>query len=416
MTVLRRVLLACVAVLLGGAAGFAALAWHPSQELMAATTPPPDPALVARGAQLAAIGDCATCHTAPAGRPYAGGYRLHTPFGAMYTPNITADRDTGIGGWSLASFTRAMRRGISRDGHNLYPALPYDHFTRLSDDDIRALHAFLAAVEPVRATAPANELRFPFNMRPLLAGWNLLFLRDRRFQPDGAHDAQWNRGAYLVEGLGHCGACHTARNALGAEKAGEALRGGEAEGWQAWPIIGTGWSEDSIYNYLRTGQDRLHGAAAGPMAPVSWNLGRVPEADVRAMAVYLASLAGPPHPAQAEDPAAGAGTPGAVLFAGACNSCHGPASPMHAAGAPYLNTSSSVMADDAGNVVRVILRGIPPNPGRAGPQMPPYANVLDDGQVAAVASYLRARYAPGRPAWSGLPDAVAQIRREGKGP
>lgn len=404
-------MLAAVLVVVAGA-GFAVLAWHPA--IGAVVPPRPDPGLIARGATLAALGDCSACHTAPAGRPYAGGYRLATPFGAIYSSNLTPDPETGIGRWSLAAFTRAMRDGVSREGSNLYPALPYDHFTRLSDDDLSALYAFLQAGEPVHADRPANELRFPLNWRPLLAGWKLVFLHDRRFQPDPAHDAQWNRGAYLVEGLGHCGACHTPRNAMGAEKAGEALRGGVAEGWSSWPIVGTGWSEESLYAYLRTGQDRQHGAAAGPMAPVSWNLGRVPDADVRAMAAYLVTLAGPAGPEPRQDPAAAADTPGAAIFAGACNACHGPASAMHAAGAPYLHTSTSVRADDPGNVLRVILRGIRPNPVHPGPQMPAYATMLTDAQVAAVADYVRARYAPGRPAWTGLPDAVHHIR-EGEG-
>lgn len=412
---IKRGLLACAVLVLVAAGAFAALAWHPA--IGAIAPPRPDSALVARGAQLAALGDCSACHTAPAGRAYAGGYRLQTPFGVIATPNLTPDADTGIGAWPLAAFARALRQGVSRDGTNLYPALPYDHFTELSDDDLAALYAFLMAAEPVHADRPANDLRFPFNWRPLLAGWKLLFLHDRRFQPDPGHDAQWNRGAYLVEGLGHCGACHTPRNAFGAEKTGQALRGGVAEGWTSWPIAGAGWSEDSFYNYLRTGQDRRHGAAAGPMAPVSWNLGRAPDADVRAMAVYLASLAGPPRPEpphlEHSDGAAAADLPGATVFAGACNACHGPASPMHAAGAPFLDTSTSVQAGDPGNVLRVILRGIRPNPARPGPQMPAYAPVLTDNQIAAVASYVRARYAPGEPAWTGLPDAVRRIREGG---
>ena len=409
---LKRVLLACAVLLAAGGAAFAAIAWHPAIDPV--TPPRPDPALVARGAQLAALGDCSACHTAPAGRPYAGGYRLQTPFGAVYTPNLTPDPETGVGRWPLAAFVRAMRQGVSREGSNLYPALPYDHFTRISDDDLAALYAFLQAGEPVHADRPPNELRFPLNWRPLLAGWKLLFLRDRRFQPDPGHDAQWNRGAYLVEGLGHCGACHTPRNALGAENRDRALQGGVAEGWASWPIVGTGWSQDSLYWYLRVGVDRHHGAAAGPMAPVSWNLGRVPDADVRAMAAYLASLAGPARPEPRDDPAVEASsTPGAAIFAGACNSCHGQASPMHAAGYPYLNSSTAVRANDPGNVLRVILGGIRPNPARPGPQMPAFATMLNDGQAAAAAAYVRARYASDRPAWTGLEDAVRRIREGG---
>ncbi len=406
-------------LLLAGSAAFGALAWHPA---IAPEQPPtPEPALVARGATLAALGDCAACHTAPGGRAYAGGVRLQTPFGAVYGANLTPDPRTGIGRWSLAAFTRAMRRGVGRDGRNLYPALPYDHFTELDDADLAALYAFLQAGEPVRATPPRNELVFPLGWRPLLAGWKLLFLRGHRFRPDPAHDAAWNRGAYLVEGLGHCGACHTPRNALGAEERGRFLTGGVAEGWRAWPLAGAPWGEEELFRYLRTGLAARHGAAAGPMAPVTWNLARVPESDVRAMAVYLASLATPEREPPPADPRAGVGAAGAVLFAGACGACHGAAGPMHAAGVPYLNASTAVRAADPGNVLRVILGGIHPPPGTAGPSaaqtpaawMPAYAAILDDAQVAAVAALVRARYAPGQPAWTDLAARAARIRGEG---
>ncbi len=430
-----RLMAAFLVLLLGSGVAFGALAWHPA--MAPAVPPPPAPGLVARGSVLAALGDCAACHTVPGGRAYAGGVALRTPFGTLYGANLTPDAQTGIGRWSLAAFTRAMRRGVAANGSNLYPALPYDHFTELDDADLAALYAFLQAGEPVRATPPANDLVFPLGWRPLLAGWKLLFLREHRFRPDPAHDAAWNRGAYLVEGLGHCGACHTPRNALGAEEGGRFLAGGMAEGWQAWPLAGASWSEDELYRYLRTGLARHHGAAAGPMAPVAWNLARVPDADVRAMATYLASLAAPGAASYREPPAADAipatadpapdgtvptgATAAAALFAGACNACHGPASPMHAAGVPYLNASTAVLAEDPGNVLRVILGGIHPPPGSAalpaadGPAawMPAYGAILDDAQVAAVTALVRARYAPGRPAWTDLAGRVARIRAEG---
>ncbi len=415
---LKPLALAAAVVAATATAAFAAIAWHPAIAPLTPdkAAPPADAALVTRGAELAALGDCQVCHTAPGGKPYAGGYRLNTPFGAIYTSNLTPDPQTGIGRWPLAAFDRAMRQGVDRAGNNLYPALPYDHFTRVSDADLAALYAFLQAGDPVQADRPPNQLAFPFSFRPLLAGWNLLFLRDHRFQPDPAHDAAWNRGAYLVEGLGHCGGCHTTRNALGAEETGQALRGGKAEGWSAWPIVGSGWSEASFYAYLRDGVDAHHGAAAGPMAPVSWNLHQAPDADVHAIAAYLASLAGPAQPEPREAPDAAAATPGAAIFAGACNSCHGPASPMHAAGAPYLNTSSAIRSDDPGNALRVILGGIPANPTHAGPQMPAYGAILSSSQIADVAAYVRARYAPGQPAWTGLAQAVDQIRTSGDKP
>jgi mono/diheme cytochrome c family protein len=407
MRLVRSVLLLFV---LAGA-GFTVLAWHPA--LDPATPPSADRALVAKGAALAALGDCAVCHTASAGAAYAGGRKIATPFGAIYSANITPDAETGIGRWSEAAFVRAMRRGIDRTGNNLYPAFPFDHYTRVSDEDLAALYAFLMAGAPVRATRPANELPFPLTWRPLLAGWNLLFLDERRYRPDPAHDAQWNRGAYLVEGLAHCGACHTPRNFLGAEQPSEAFGGGTAEGWTAPPLKGRAWTADSFYAYLRAGLDAQHGAAAGPMGPVTWDLARAPDEDVHAIAVYLASQAGPVGPAPAEAPTAMAGSPGAAIFAGACASCHGSASPMTANGAPSLRLGSVLRGDDPGNALRVILGGIRPEPFRAGPLMPAFGAILKDDQLAELAAYLRARFAPDRPPWTGLPDAIRHIRTEG---
>ena len=319
----------------------------------------PDQILVRHGAVLAAIGDCAACHTAAHGAAYAGGRAIQTPFGTLFSSNITPDEQTGIGGWPLAAFIRAMRQGVSRDGRNLYPALPYTHFTSMSDDDLASLYAYFMAQPAVFSQPPANRLPFPLNWRPLLAGWNLLFLDDRRFAPDPAHDAEWNRGAYLIGGLAHCGACHTPHNGLGAEQNGKALAGGEAEGWHAPALAGASWSVDSLTSYLRTGADPHHAAAAGPMAPVWWNLARVPETDVRAMATYVASFAGSPAAPPADNPDA-ANLPGAAIFAGACASCHGPAAPMMQEGGASLGYSAAVQADDPGNLLRVMLRGIRP--------------------------------------------------------
>jgi mono/diheme cytochrome c family protein len=224
-----------------------------------------DSSLIQQGANLAALGDCSTCHTAPSGEAFAGGFPLPTPFGTIYSTNITPDPETGIGRWSEAAFQRAMRRGVDRDGRHLYPAFPYDHFTLVSDEDNKALYAFLMTRQPVRAPARANKLPFPLNIRPVLAGWKLLFLRDGPFKPDPAHDSVWNRGAYLAQGIGHCGACHTPRNFLGAEKTGQFFTGGEAEGWHAFAINAATyspipWNAASLKVYLRQGWHVLHGA------------------------------------------------------------------------------------------------------------------------------------------------------------
>ena len=260
------------------------------------------PAAIERGRVLAALGNCVTCHTGPSGVAWAGGHRLETPFGTITTPNLTPDEATGIGTWSYAAFARAMRDGVGRDGRHLYPALPYTAFRTVTEADMQALYAFLMSQAPVSAPREANALRFPFNMRPLLAGWKALFLRGDPFQPDPAQSDAWNRGAYLVNGLGHCGACHTPRNALGAEKAGVALAGVGARaapgGWETPGLTGQShaplpWTEAEYYDYLRTGYSAHHGPAAGPMASVVTQLQGVGDADLRAMAVYLASLSHP---------------------------------------------------------------------------------------------------------------------------
>jgi mono/diheme cytochrome c family protein len=393
----------------------AALCWHPAIDPVA---PPPAAAFpaerVAAGAELAAIGDCAVCHTAPGGKPFAGGRGVPTPFGTVYATNITPDPGTGIGQWSEAAFRRAMRDGIGRDGQNLYPVLPYPHFTRATDADIGAIYAFLMTRAPVRQAAPPNRLPFPLNNRVLLTGWNLLFLKPGPLQPDTARDAAWNRGFYLVEAIGHCGACHSPHNPLGAEESGEALAGGRAEDWYAPPLNSASparrpWTVAALADYLRTGFDAGHGAAAGPMTAVTDALGRVPGADVRAMATYIASLmpaSAPPAtatPRPATDPATQA------VFAGACGGCHGADAPMTRAGAPALSLATSVSAPTPDGVLQVILNGLPWREGKAQPYMPSFAAALTDAQVAALAVYLRDAYSH-QAAWTVTASDVAKLR------
>jgi mono/diheme cytochrome c family protein len=242
-----------------------ALTWRPSID---AVEPPPrsnfDAKLIATGAQLATIGDCNACHTAPGGKTYAGGRALETPFGTIYGTNITPDPYTGIGNWSQQAFVRAMREGVDREGNHLYPAFPYNHFTIVSDDDLAALYAYVMTREPVRVQTPANELRFPFNVRALVAGWKLLFLDRAAFESSAQQSAEWNRGAYLVQGLAHCGACHTPRNRMGAEKKDALFAGGEIEGWHAPALDASApapvpWTAERLYTYLRTGSEEAHG-------------------------------------------------------------------------------------------------------------------------------------------------------------
>jgi len=397
-----------IAVLLIGS-GCAAV-WHPSIAPLAARPAFP-PGQIARGAELAAVGDCAVCHTVSQGRPYAGGRGVPTPFGTVYATNITPDPDTGIGQWSAVAFQRAMRDGIDRTGRHLYPVLPYPHFTRASDDDIAALYAFLMTRAPVHQITRANDLPFPLDNRVLLAGWNLLYLNPGTWHPDPKHDADWNRGAYLVEAIGHCGACHTPHNALGAEKDSRALSGGEAENWYAPPLqaaskAGQPWTEDALVDYLRTGFSAGHGAAAGPMTAVTEELASVPQADVHAMAVYVASLM-PKSSTVVASAAGGAGLD--PLFAGACGGCHAADAPMTRNGAPSLALSTAVNAPTPQNVIQIMLNGIPWREGKPAPYMPAFGAALTDAQVADLATYLRKTYS-NQPAWAIAPADVAKMR------
>ena len=254
-----------------------------------------DPELVERGATFALLGACETCHTAPGGAPFAGGRAIQTPFGTIHSTNLTPHPGTGIGTWSEAAFVRSMREGIDREGNLLYPAFPYTHFARTSDADLAALYAYLMVLDPVEATAPANALRFPASVRPFMAVWNLIYHDPAPFEPDPERSETWNRGAYLVEGLGHCGACHSARDALGGIAEDGRYAGGAAEGWHA-PALGPGspapipWSDLAIVNYLLDGWDMDHGVVAGPMTPVVDHLYEISEDDAFAMAEYLLSL------------------------------------------------------------------------------------------------------------------------------
>jgi nicotinate dehydrogenase subunit B len=385
-------------------------------------------ATIARGAQLAALGDCAVCHTATNGAVNAGGRPIETPFGTIYATNITPDVETGIGAWSYPAFERAMREGIHRDGRHLYPAFPYPHFARTSDADLQALYAFLMAQPAVRAETPDNTLAFPFNLRPLMAGWNALFHQPRTFEADATKSAIWNRGAYLVEGLGHCGACHSPRNALGAEKAGAYLAGGFAEGWEAPALTSLShapipWSEDELYAYLRTGESRLHGVAAGPMAPVVKELAGLPDQDIRTMAVYLASFnANAPNKAAQDALAAGlekstgtrivsASPVGARLYEGACAVCHAVGGPVLFGSRPSLALNSNLHSAVPDNLIQVILHGIASPASSDLGYMPGFKDSMSDDQLTELVTYLRRQFAPEKPAWTGVRTAVSQARQ-----
>jgi nicotinate dehydrogenase subunit B len=382
-------------------------------------------ATIARGAQLAALGNCAVCHTTADGLLNAGGRALETPFGIIYSTNITPDVETGIGAWSFPAFERAMREGIHRDGRHLYPAFPYTHFAKTSEADLQALYAYLMAQAPVKATAPENALAFPFSLRPLLAAWNALFHQAEPFKPNPAKSEVWNRGAYLVEALGHCSACHSPRNALGAEKVGAYLAGGLAEGWEAPPLTSLShapipWSEDELYAYLRTGESRFHGVAAGPMAPIVKDLAALPDQDIRAMAVYLTSFGDKTNDAVAQDTLAArledetrvtlAASAGARLYQGACAVCHEVGGLPLFGSRPSLALNSNLHSAMPDNLIQVILHGVPKPAFSDLGYMPAFKDSMSDAQVTDLVSFLRRQFAPDKPEWGDVAAAVGRIR------
>ncbi|HEV7816302.1 MAG TPA: c-type cytochrome [Janthinobacterium sp.] len=388
-----------------------------------------DARLIARGAQLAAIGNCASCHTMRQRAPFAGGVPLATPFGTIHGSNITPDVQTGIGRWSQAAFDRAMRSGIARDGSHLYPAFPYDHFTQLSGEDLKALYAFMMTRDPVLAATPENKLNFPFNIRPLIAGWNLLFLRKQSFQPVSTQSVEWNRGAYLAQSLAHCSSCHTPRNRLGGEKRDAAFGGGETEGWYAPPLNAKSpspipWDVAHMSEYLRTGIAPDHAIAGGPMQEVVSNLGQADEADVRAIATYIVSLMGPVTAERQKRAAASreraaqplsAITPrtedaqirqGASIYAMACASCHDGGRGPTSNSALRLPLAVAVYDDDPRSLLRIVREGITPPDGARGRWMPAFQGVLNDEQLTSLAAYLRSE-AANAPPW---PDLARTVR------
>jgi len=383
-------------------------------------------ATIARGSQLAALGDCAVCHTAANGAINAGGLALETPFGTVYSTNITPDAETGIGTWSYPAFERAMRDGIHRDGRHLYPAFPYNHFAKTTDADLQALYAYLMAQPPVHAANRETALPFPFNLRPLMAGWNALFHGSSAFAPDTTKSELWNRGAYLVESLGHCGACHTPRNALGAEKDAKAyLAGGVAEGWEAPPLTSLShapipWSEDELFAYLRTGHSRFHGVAAGPMAPVVKELAALPDNDIRAMAHYVASFntiidgsAQEALAARIETATANrdfsASQSGARIYDGACAVCHATDGPRLFGVRPSLALNSNLHSATPENLIQVILNGIDAPVSSDLGYMPGFKHSLSQGQIADLLIYLRQQFAPDKPAWNEVETTVRKV-------
>jgi mono/diheme cytochrome c family protein len=422
----KGLFIAIGAVVVVGLIAFGASAWHPAIAPVAPSVPNTFAStLVAKGEALAGGGYCAECHTAKGGQPFAGGYPMPTPFGVIYSTNITPDPETGIGKWSEVAFARAMREGVARDGSLLFPAFPYEHFTKLTDDDVEALYAYFMTRQPVHSSPRTNGLPFPLNIRYLQAGWRLLFFRSGRFEPDPEKNADWNRGAYLAEGLGHCGACHTPRNFLGAEKSDAAYSGAPIDNWFAPPLTAANpdpapWTERELDDYLHKGVSDLHGTPAGPMAPVVRGLAALPPSDVRDIAVYFADIdrsaeraaaTGPAVARAISDDSLGTGETvdaDARLYRVACASCHYNAGkPL--ADRPELALNNALNLSDPSNFIEVVLNGIDAEDGIPGVVMPSFGRALSDDEISRIAAYLR-RTRTDLPPWTDLDAKIAALR------
>ncbi|WP_454630737.1 c-type cytochrome [Bradyrhizobium cenepequi] len=384
---------------------------------------------IERGRYLTVLSDCASCHTVPgSNRPFAGGRSIETPFGNIVAPNITPDPETGIGSWSDDQFDAAIRGGVGPDGSRLYPAMPYNAYTKMSREDVLAIRAYLNTLTPVSNAVEADTLPFPFNIRAAMRVWNALYFKQGEHRPDPSKTAEWNRGAFLVNGPGHCGACHTPKTFLGGDKTAQYLQGSYLQGWSAPDItndahLGLGkWSKEDLVSYLRTGHNRIT-AATGPMGEVvTLSTAQMSDPDLNAIATYLKSLPGKTggaslspaktptsttvgaavatSPLPPDNPAMAAG---GAIYRDQCSACHG----LDGKGVeelfPSVADSSMVRSDDPTTSIRIILRGARSVGTRAQPTasgMPSYGQELDDSEVAAVLTYVRSR-------WGGIADPIA---------
>jgi mono/diheme cytochrome c family protein len=384
----------------------------------------PTTQVIARGEYLARAGDCVACHTEPTGKPFAGGRAMPTPFGAIYVPNITPDDETGIGRWTADEFHRMMHTGVSRDGTLLYPAMPFAQYTKVTRADNDAIFAYLNSLAPVKQKNRPHELRFPFNKREMLVGWRALYFKQGEYQPDPAQTAQWNRGAYLVEGLGHCTMCHTAVNALGGTKESTEFEGGMIpnQNWYAPSLTnnregGLGdWSIKEISDLLQVGiSDRA--TVYGPMAEVTYHsLQYMTDEDTAAMAVYLKSLpkrdAEPPPPSSARLVQPAVMESGRSIYTRQCAMCHGAEGRGFPPQFPPLAGNPSITMATPVNPIRIVLNGGYPPGTRKNPRphgMPPFAHILGDEEVAAVVTYIRVAWNnTGTPV---LPAQVSDLRK-----
>lgn len=382
--------------------------------------------VVARGEYLARAGDCVACHTARGGQPYAGGLATPTPFGTLYSPNITSDRRYGIGNWTEEDFWRAMHDGIAPGNRLLYPVFPFTHFTRISRTDVDAIFAYLRSLPPVARRNTPNRMPFPFNQRSTLVFWRALFFRPGEFKPDPRQSAEWNRGAYLVEGLGHCGMCHSAYNALGAADANAQLAGGliPVQNWYAPALnssneLGLGsWTTDELVRYFKTGVS-VRGAAYGPMSDVVFHsLQYLSDSDLQAIATYLRSQPERASPSDQQrvqvspEMAAELAQQGRQIYVNHCAQCHQLDGRGSGLQYPPLAGNPSIAMQPGTNAIRIVLLGgfQPGTKGNPRPySMPPFAQLLNDHDVAAVVTYIRQAWGNKAPAVS--PAVVTRFRQ-----
>lgn len=354
---------------------------------------------IQRGRYLAILSDCSSCHTVPgSGHPFAGGRAIETPFGNIVAPNITPDPETGIGSWSDEAFDAAVRHGIRRNGSRLYPAMPYNAYTKMSRDDVLAIRAYLNTITPVRNAVVADTLPFPFNIRAAMRVWDALYFKEGDYRPDPNQSAEWNRGAFLVSGPAHCGACHTPKTFLGGDKTNQYLEGAYLQGWSAPDItndarLGLGrWSKADIVSYLKSGHNHIT-AATGPMGEVvTLSTAQMTDPDLNAIATYLKSLPGRTEATSslsANDPAMVAG---GAIYRDQCSACHGLDGKGVAELFPSIADSSMVKSNDPTTSIRIVLRGarsVGTSSQPTAPGMPSYGRQLNDDEVAAVLTYMR---------------------------
>jgi mono/diheme cytochrome c family protein len=346
------------------------------------------------GEYLALAGDCISCHTAPGGKPYAGGLKMQTPFGFLLSPNITPDVETGIGSWSKDDFARALHDGVNKKGQDLYPAMPFTSYTKVTRADVDAIYDYLRTVKPVSNAVKVNQLDFPFNIRTSMLVWRELFFKPGFFKPDPKQSDVWNRGAYLVEGLEHCSECHSPRNLMGAIKPSKEFTGAAIDGWYALnltsaPITGLGsWSPQDIANYLKTGKNPGKTTAFGPMEEVVHNSTRhLTDADLIAMATYLKSLPAKSSLMADQRKLDTNKVEGARLYIDNCSGCHQSSGRGIVNIIPPLDGNPAILAPDGADIIKVVIRGINARNGYI--PMPGFASRLTDDEIATIANYVR---------------------------